>query len=168
MPALGFDDQFFVDRKKYQSNIESQSEKKKIGGALAVDDSLMATEPDNLAVPTLVKQLSKSVNDKGGQSIPKEFGISIAEKFQIMKERKLIMAADSDTQNRLEDEFYCEFENRETVVRGNASIKKRQRNSSSMDKESYERPFLTGDSNPPMQKTSNRLRDNQPSLDDYN
>jgi serine/threonine protein kinase len=168
VPALGFDDQFFVDRKKSQSNIETQSEKKTIGGALAVDDPPMATEQNNLSVPTLVKQLSKSVNDKGGKNIPKEFGISIAEKFQIMKEHKLIMAAESDTQDVLEDEFDYEFENRETVVRGNASIKKRQRKSSSMDKESYERPFLTGESNPLMGKTSNRLRDNQPSLDDYN
>lgn len=168
MPALGFDDQFFVDRKKSQSNIETQSEKKKIGGALAVDDPPMATETNKLSVPTLVKQLSKSVNEKGGKSIPNEFGISIAEKFQIMKEHKLIMAAESDTQDVLEDEFDSEFENRETVVRGNASIKKRQRKSSSMDKESYERPFLNGESNPLMRKTSNRLRDNQHSLDDYN
>jgi hypothetical protein len=85
-----------------------------------------------------------------------------------MKEQKLFMAGESDTQNGLEDEFDCEFENRETVVRGNASAKKRQRKSSSMDKENFERPFLTGETNPLMRKASNRLRDNQPSLDDYN
>lgn len=49
VPLSGFNDQFFVDRKQYQSNVECQSEKKKIGGALAVDDSPMATEPNNLA-----------------------------------------------------------------------------------------------------------------------